>query len=162
MVDLWIFVFVIIMFLIGYLFKKCDYSNQKNKSLDIIKQPHWYFTVGIMGIICFSVIGLYFILNQRELDSAIIMFVFNIPYFIIILFEKNWRVVFKENEFEFRNLFGKVKMYDYKSIETKDTGRSLIIYLNKKRVVSISFLIKNVDLFQQKINKYKKSSSHIC
>ena len=155
--DIWIIIFIGMVFLVGFLLKDAGYSDLKSKN-NIIKQPFWYFKVGLSGIIVFGIIGLYFILEKKEIISAIIMFSFTLLYVPIILFERNWKIVFNNDTFEFQNLFGVTKEYFYDEIDLKDTGRSLIVYKNKKRIVGMSYLLDNVEFFKTKIETFKRGN----
>lgn len=159
--DIWGFVFIGLMILVGYMLRNVDYSKQKNETLNKIKQPYWYFNVGLSGIVGFTGIGCYFLFGQKEFISSIVMFIFALPYLIFIIFEKKWEIVFYDESFEFRNFFGIKKKYFYKDIDFKDTGRSLIIYINDKKIVGMSFLLKNVDKFQKKIEISKRKNKYL-
>lgn len=151
---IWIALGIACMTFVGKVISKSNYQNQ-GKSDSIIKQPYWYFNVGIAGLVCFNFIGLVFLIHQQEVISWLIMVGISLLYIPIMIFERNWRVEFSETSFTFTNMFGKKKEYLYSQVTLNDTGRAIRVCFNKTKVFSASFLLINVTEFEK---AYKKAT----
>lgn len=154
---LWISLMIIYMISFSMIIKKADYGNQKAINDFTIKQPYWYMHVGVLGIVGFNLIGLIFLLHQREIVSWIIMILISIPYVFIILYARNWKIEFNELGFSFTNIWNVKKDYLYNQVKVVNTGRGLRIYQGKRKIFAVSSLIVNVDKFENLYNRnFKK------
>ena len=151
---IWIALGIICMTLTGKVLAQSKNKKQKMISDNVIKQPYWYYNVGIIGLISFNFIGLVFLIHQREVISWLIMVGISLPYIFIMAFERNWKVEFSGTDFVFTNMFGKKRMYLYSEITLKNTGRAIKVFYNRKQVFAVSLLLINATKFE---NAYKKS-----
>ena len=109
--------------------------------------------------------GLYY-LNSRYYDPSIGRFLnaddisyihpTDINGLSFIFFQLNWRIEIREDEFEYRNLFRRKKVYKYSEVEVKELSRCTRFYRNGKHIVGISFLQDNCDALENAIYKYRK------
>ncbi|MFQ9754436.1 MAG: DUF6560 family protein [Barnesiella intestinihominis] len=84
------------------------------------------------------------------------LFVISILCSSFIFFQLNWRIEIREDEFEYRNLFRRKKVYKYSEVEVKELSRCTRFYRNGKHIVGISFLQDNCDALENAIYKYRK------
>ena len=153
-----IYMQVLCNYIFSFFLKKTNYSNQKKYTEGVIKQPFWYFYVGVFGIIGFNLIGLIFLLHQKEIISWIVMLSISLPYIIIIVYSRNWKIEFDDVSFSFTNIWKIKKKYLYNQVEIINNGRALKVYFEKKKVLSVSTLVFNVDLFEKSYNKFIKKN----
>ena len=138
--------------------KKASYNNQKNIPENVIKMPHWYSYVGVWGMIGFLIIGLCFLLYQKEVTSAFAMFALCIPYALSIIFVRNWKIEIKEDGFLKTNVWGRTRQFPFQKVLLTNTGRAIRIYdaATKKKIVAVSLLFANAEKLETCYQKYHK------
>ena len=154
----WVWILLLIAFMVSFsiFLKKANYQNQTKINNYTIKQPHWYLYIGIFGLIGFNLIGIIFLVYQKEIFSWLSMILISIPYIFVILFERNWKIEFDDTCFTFTNIWKVKKKYLYNQIEIVNTGRAIRCYYNKRKIFALSTLIINVDEFEKNYKKRKK------
>lgn len=149
---------LVIFFFVSVVLKnKSGYENQ-NKEDGVVKQPQYYLSVGILGVVCFVVIAVIFFV-QKDIAAGIFMAVVAIPYIILIFYARNWKIIFNESEFVFVNLFNTKRRFSYSEVKIVNTGRGLRVYDGEKKVLAVSFLVGNVDEFYRQYSKFCKKDT---
>ena len=141
----------------------------ESKDANTIKQPTAYLWAGILTVtigLALSLLALFMpddmIANYDETEYWVryilfaIFFVISILCSSFIFFQLNWRIEIREDEFEYRNLFRRKKVYKYSEVEVKELSRCTRFYRNGKHIVGISFLQDNCDALENAIYKYRK------
>lgn len=154
--------------ILGYVERKekLDYLKQ-NTQLNIIKQPRYYFFVGISGLLIFVAISIiaFFFGEESEKIVWIALYVlfgsFEILCICFIVLQLNWRIEIREEEFTFRNSFRHSRTYKYNEVEVRELSRCTKFYKDGKHIVSISYLQMNWDALQKAIFEYKKHSKQM-
>ena len=85
-----------------------------------------------------------------------ILIIFSILFSLFVFLQLNWRIEIREDEFEYRNLFRRKKVYKFSEVEVKELSRCTRFYRNGKHIVGISFLQDNCDALENAIYKYRK------
>ena len=124
--------------------KKINYQNQKIEN-GVIKQPPFYSYVGILGVLAFVTIAMIFFFAQNDIVAGIVMLAITLPYIILIVWSRNWKITFDNNGFYFTNIIKKQRHFLYKDVKIENTTRGLRIYIGKKKILAVSFLVANVD-----------------
>lgn len=147
----WLGIFLAIAFVsVSFVWSKKLNRGKQGADDGTIKQPRDYLYVGVLGVVAFAVIALIFFLAQNDIVAGIVMIVVCIPYVLLIIYAVNWKIEFDSNGFWFTNSIKKKKYYSYSSVTIVNTGRGLRVFAGKKKIVAISFLLANVDVFYQK------------
>lgn len=118
----------------------------------VIKQPRHYLYVGILGVVCFIIIAVVFLV-QNDVAAGVFMLVVTVPYIVLVVFAINWKVEFDDSGFAFTNLFKRTTQFLYSDVTVTDTGRGLRVYNGKKKVFAASFLLANVEDFHSRNEK---------
>ncbi len=124
--------------------KKFNYQNQKIEN-GVIKQPPFYLYVGILGVVSFTIIAMIFLFAQSDIIAGIVMLMITLPYIVLIVWSKNWKITFDDKGFCFTNIIKKQRTFLYKDVRMENTTRGLRIYVGKKKILAVSFLVANVD-----------------
>lgn len=77
--------------------------------------------------------------------AGIVMLAITLPYIILIVWSRNWKTTFDNNGFYFTNIIKKQRHFLYKDVKIENTTRGLRIYIGKKKILAVSFLVANVD-----------------
>ena len=156
---LWISLLILFMFSFSIFLKKANYNNQRKIDNCVIKHPYWYVYIGFFGVIGFNLIGLIFLIEQKEIYSWFCMLLLSVPYIFVVLFAKNWKVEFDDISFTFTNTFKVKSKYFYNQIKVINTGKAVRVFYEKRKIFTISTLIINVDEFEKKFNNYIKKNN---
>ena len=147
------------------------YLSVKNKSqncnkTDFIVQPKFYLYGGAFSSLAVLCVAIYILLIPEEMivnysiEGRIIvssiLLVLSALFSLFVFFQLNWRIEIGEDEFEYRNLFRRKKVYKYSEVEVKKLSRCTRFYRNGKHIVGISFLQDNCDALEKAIYKYRK------
>ena len=147
--------------------KRPSEKSPITQKTNVIKQPRLYLFVGVIGCIVFTSIALFFLLAPGSMIAGykedmprwplfLIFFAINIPYLLFILVQLNWKIVVNEDEFVFRNIFGKKRVYKYADVSVKQLSRCTRFYQNEKHIVGISFLQDNWDCLEKAIQAFNR------
>ena len=161
-------ILVVLMVLFRYgLSKKTNRKTKIIKNSNIIRQPKFYFYVGIAGIVVFfsmAILGLVAPDNMviqndfmERIIICIVLLLVCVPYVFIILFQLNWRVEIGENEFTFTNIWGIKRKYLFEEIVIKQLGRSSKFYCRGKLIIGISYLQDNWFALEKAMMNKQKS-----
>lgn len=159
--------FQILFFLVRFFVDK-KMSNKGPESIcesNIIRQPKMFLYVGVPGLIVFFALAFFVLFAPSSMIAdydddmrapyAVLFFIFCLPYLILLLFRFVWRIEAKEESFIFRNVFGKKKEYKYDDINIKSTLQGTKIYINDKRILSISYYHENWYALEYRFALYK-------
>ena len=83
-----------------------------------------------------------------------VILLFTIPYVLIILFVKNWKIEFDETGFSFTNIWARKKDYSYDEVKLVNTGRAVRVFCKSKKIVAISPWHPNTNEFEKQYNNY--------
>ena len=163
------FILTVIVLFIFKILIKTKKIEVESKDANTIKQPTSYLWAGILTVtigLALSLLALFMpddmIANYDETEYWVryilfaIFFVISILCSSFIFFQLNWRIEIREDEFEYRNLFRRKKVYKYSEVEVKELSRCTRFYRNGKHIVGISFLQDNCDALENAIYKYRK------
>ena len=141
---------------------------QQEGILAEIRQPKLYLQISIFGEILGTLIVLILLLLPDSMIDApkyIYRLLFCCPFIgsqlglgWFILFQLNWKIEVKKNEFIFTNSFKKRKIYMFDEINEKVFSACYRYYRNGKHIVSISFLLENCDSLSIVLSAYKCTS----
>ena len=146
--------------LVGFLilFPKCLIDSKDIIDENVIKQPILYLVIGIGGICCFFIIGLYFIIVQFDLIAIAFLWGFALLYIPILPFAINWKIELYDDGFIYTNMFAKKRKVFFDDVTLKDTGKGCFVYdKNGKRIVGVSYLQPNSDALEKVYNDYMKT-----
>ena len=159
---------VIVLFILKILIKTKKIEVQC-KDRNIIKQPIAYLWAGVLTVtigIAISLLALFMpdemIANYDETEYWVRYILFAVFFAIsifcsgFIFLQLNWRIEIREDEFEYRNLFRRKKVYKFSEVEVKELSRCTRFYRDGKHIVGISFLQDNCDALENAIYKYRK------
>lgn len=148
-------IFISVSWTIGNIGLYLRTEHNKPHCASALKVPKLIFWIGLVGlIVCYIIIVCIFIFsfNEQSVAAAIALFVFSWVYVYIIMYALNWRIEVTKDGFVYRNLFRKVRVYQYSDIEAikriKIGGYKLVF---KKRRISIDYYILNSEILWNKI-----------
>ena len=159
------------LFILSAILISIKYLSVKNKSqncnkTDFIVQPKFYLYGGVFPSLAVLCVGIYILLMPKEMivnysiEGRVIVFsiliIFSILFSLFVFLQLNWRIEIREDEFEYRNLFRRKKVYKFSEVEVKELSRCTRFYRNGKHIVGISFLQDNCDALEKAIYKYRK------
>ena len=130
-------------------------EHNKKHYDQVLKVPKLIFWIGLVGlIVCYIIIAciLIFSYNEQSVAAAIALFVFSLVYVYIIMYALNWKIEVNRDVFVYRNMFRKVRVYQYSDIEAikriKIGGYKLVL---KKKKIYVDYYILNSEILWNKI-----------
>ncbi len=160
----------IIILFIPFIFKN-ELKKQKNFDDNIIKNPKLFSLIFIADIVCFVVaypICVLFAYPEEQIYTLIaypiVLLPLIIPFILLAIHCKNWKVEVFDDHVIYHNLFNKVKIYYFKDVVVKNysaTVRVLKPYINKKGkkknklLINISYYCPNYKILMQKYKAFK-------
>lgn len=155
----------------NWLSRRASRKPLNEKASNIIRQPKIYLYVGIAGTIfciafcialAFAIIfmpAIIFADPEHEINwlrtalQGLLLIMLSI---YILLLAANWRVEIGENEFNFRNIWGRKRTYQYDEVEVKLFSASARFYHKGKYIVGISPMQENWTALQNVITAHKR------
>lgn len=126
---------------------------------NIIKQPKIFLIIGIAYLLIFSIISLYFLLIEFDIEGFIAIILICIPGVIFLLFGLLWKIEICNTEYIYTNFIGIKKRYKYHYLDIKWNKNGYKIYKDKKVITRVSIYAQNFESLQNKILEVKKMES---
>ncbi|MCL2817750.1 MAG: hypothetical protein FWD39_05125 [Clostridiales bacterium] len=153
----------------NWLNKRASRKPPNEKASTMIKQPTVYLYIGIAATI-FSIALVLAIMfmpasifaDPEQESNRLTMAMLFLPFYMAsiwaLLFSANWKIEIGENEFTFRNLWGRRRTYQYDGMEGKLTkaGTGMRYYHNGKYILAISMLQENYAALDNAIAAHRK------
>ncbi|MCL2570169.1 MAG: hypothetical protein FWE16_03100 [Firmicutes bacterium] len=121
----------------------------------------------ILAFVVWPIISIFVILFEQSNSLATnvavtvsLQLVFSMIGLFFTLFQVNWKVEIFSSEFIYTNLFRKKGKYNFAEIKVKMRNGSYRIYKGDKRVLLISFLVENHELFSNAVKEYSKKAKN--
>ena len=121
-----------------------EYRKNQQENIGTLKPPKSLGQLGMFGVIVWVVILLIMIFGENDPPANIIEGVLLGIYWIffalllyLILYERNFRVIYKEGKITYRNTFRKISIYDCKDIVHtyyKNNGGIQFVFRNGKKL----------------------------
>ena len=97
-----------------------EYQKNQQENIGILKQPKSMGQIGMVGVIVWAIILL---IGENDPPANIgegvlvgIYWLFFALFICLILYERNFQVIYKDGKITYRNMFRKTRVYDCKDI----------------------------------------------
>lgn len=145
--------------------KKIQNYEIKKTPKNTIRQPIVYKYAGYAVCFGFIVLAiLCFIFGGSMLEALLATLIVFIPLsfsgILMILYEKNWSITVNTDSFIFKNMFGKVKNFNFDEVTTKDINNGYRVYKDGKYIFGIGYFQVNSLELSEAMFKYNKKQKN--